>query len=114
MKKQRTIPRIEVDAEGLSCVNVCGRRMFLISFCCLGNPQKSSGQSFFQQLLRTMDFSSSRLLYNYHALYCDASFPVFTDSNECLLCCIKGTVEDAESVMSFECGDDFLFEWLCE
>jgi hypothetical protein len=35
-------------------------------------------------------------------------------TNECLLSCIKGTVEDAETVMSFECGDDFLFEWLCE
>jgi len=73
-----------------------------------------SGQSFFQQLLRAMDFSSSRLLYNYHAVHCHACFPVFTDSDECLLSCIKGTVEDAESVMSFECGDDFLFEWLCE
>jgi len=61
-----------------------------------------------------MDFSSSILLYNYHAVHCDVSFLVFTDSNECLLSCITGTVEDAESVMSFECGDDFLVEWLCE
>jgi hypothetical protein len=61
-----------------------------------------------------MDFSSSRLLCNYRAVHWDASFTVFTDSNEWLLSCIKGTVEDAESVMSFECGDDFLFEWLYE
>jgi hypothetical protein len=61
-----------------------------------------------------MEFSSSRLLYNYHAVHCDVSFPVFSDSNEYLLSCIKGTVEDAESVMSFEWGDDFLVEWLCE
>jgi len=87
---------------------------FILLFGESPEVRNCSGQSFFQQLLRAVDFSSSRLLYNYQAVHCDVSFPVFTHCNECLLSCIKGTVEDSESVMSFECGHDFIVEWLCE
>jgi hypothetical protein len=85
-----------------------------MSFCWLGNPQKSltvqakASSSSCSEMWTSAHPKSFIIITQWHAV----SFLVYADSKECDLTCIQGTVEDAARVIAFDWCDSFLIELL--